>query len=263
MNLQLTTRKVCDLARDVGEFIAAEARNFSKGDIELKGYNNFVTYVDKESEQRLVAELSLIIPGSAFIAEESTVRQSIADYTWIIDPLDGTTNYIHHLPVYSVSIALMHKGELLIGVVYEINNDECFYAWKEGGAFLNDRQIHVSDRDVLGQALLATGFPYHDYSLLDNYLRLFRESMQKTRGIRRMGSAAVDLAYVACGRFDGFFEYGLNPWDVAAGALLVEEAAGRVCNFSSGNDYLFKKEIVATNGLIHHEFMEMLKNCFA
>ena len=206
MNLQLTTRKVCDLARDVGEFIAAEARNFSKGDIELKGYNNFVTYVDKESEQRLVAELSLIIPGSAFIAEESTVRQSIADYTWIIDPLDGTTNYIHHLPVYSVSIALMHKGELLIGVVYEINNDECFYAWKEGGAFLNDRQIHVSDRDVLGQALLATGFPYHDYSLLDNYLRLFRASMQKTRGIIRMCTAAVDLAYVACGRFDGFFE---------------------------------------------------------
>jgi myo-inositol-1(or 4)-monophosphatase len=247
----------------VGKFIAEEAGKFSKGDIELKGYNNFVTYVDKESERRLIEELSLIIPESAFIAEENTVEQSTAEYTWIIDPLDGTTNYIHHLPVYSVSIALMHDNELVAGIVYEINNDECFYAWKGGGAFLDHRKIQVSDRKELSQALMATGFPYHDYSLLDNYLRLFRESMQKTRGIRRLGSAAVDLAYVACGRFDGFFEYGLNPWDVAAGALIVKEAGGMVCNFSSGDEYLFKKEIVATNGHIHHEFMDMVKNWFA
>jgi myo-inositol-1(or 4)-monophosphatase len=263
MNLQQTTKQISNLARAVGKFISDESLRFSQGDIEIKGLNSFVTYVDKESEKRLVEELSVIIPGSTFIAEEGTVEQSRGEYTWIIDPLDGTTNYIHHLPVYSVSIALMHNDELVIGIVYEINSNECFYAWKGGGAFLNEQRIRVSQRNSLEQSLMATGFPYHDYSQLNNYMKLLRESMQKTRGIRRMGSAAVDLAYVACGRFDGFFEYGLKPWDVAAGALIVKESGGLVSNFSGGNDFLFKEEIVACNNLIHKEFSALVKNCFA
>jgi myo-inositol-1(or 4)-monophosphatase len=263
MNWQQTTRQVSNLAMAVGKFISEEALMFSQGDVEIKGLNNFVTYVDKESEKRLAEELSVIIPGSTFIAEEGTVEQSKAEYTWIIDPLDGTTNYIHHLPVYSISIALMHNDELVLGIVYEINNKECFYAWKGGGAFLNDERIRVSERSSLEQSLMATGFPYHDYEKLDGYLKLLRASMKKTRGIRRLGSAAVDLAYVACGRFDGFFEYGLNPWDVAAGALIVKEAGGLVSNFSGGNDFLFKKEIVACSNQINSEFIALVKNSFA
>ncbi len=262
MNLSQTTKQVCNLCRAVGRFISDEAEKFSKGDIEIKGHNNFVTYVDKESERRLIEELSKILPGSGFIAEEGTVERSTREYTWIIDPLDGTTNYIHHLPVYSISIALMHKEVLIMGVVYEINNDECFYAWKGGGAFLNDNTICVSVTDELGQAFMATGFPYYDYSRLDNYICLFRVSLEKTRGVRRLGSAAVDLAYVACGRFDGFFEYGLNPWDVAAGAFIVTEAGGHVSNFENESEFMFKREIVCTNSKIHPDFMDLVKNCF-
>ena len=238
MKLPQTTKQVCNLAKAVGKFIAIEADKFSKGDIEIKGRNNFVTYVDKESEKRLIRELSKIIPDSGFIAEEDTVGHTIKEYTWIIDPLDGTTNYIHHLPVYSISIALMHNSEIILGVVYEINNHECFYAYKDGGAFMNDTRINVSATSELVQAFLATGFPYYDYSRLDSYLQLFRASMEKTRGIRRLGSAAVDLAYVACGRFDGFFEYGLNSWDVAGGAFIVKEAGGTVSNFDNGPDFM-------------------------
>ena len=263
MNLQQITKQVSNLARAVGEFISEESQKFSQRDVEIKGLNNFVTYVDKESEKRLIEELSVIVPGSAFIAEEDTVEQSRGEFTWIIDPLDGTTNYIHHLPVYSVSIALMNKDEIVLGIVYEINNKELFYAWKGGGAYLNSQRIKVSERNSLAQSLMATGFPYHDYSQLDAYMKLLKESMKKTRGIRRLGSAAVDLAYVACGRFDGFFEYGLSPWDVAAGALIVREAGGMVSNFSGGDAFLFNKEIIACNSIIHDEFLTLVKNCFA
>jgi len=262
MDLKQTTKQVCNLSIAVGKFISDEAKKFSAGDIEIKGHNNFVTYVDKESEKLLVDELSKILPGSGFIAEEDTVERSDKEFTWIIDPLDGTTNYIHHLPVYSISIALMQDNELILGVVYEINNEECFYSWKGGNAYMNDQVIKVTDTFELEQAFLATGFPYYDYSRLENYICLFRESLQRTRGVRRMGSAAVDLAYVACGRFDGFFEYGLNPWDVAAGAFIVKQAGGQVSNFVNGPEFLFNKEILSTNGHIHSEFMTLIKNCF-
>ncbi|MEA3477218.1 MAG: inositol monophosphatase family protein [Bacteroidota bacterium] len=262
MNLEQITKQVCNLSRAAGLFIQEEAAKFTARDIQIKGRNNFVTYVDKESERRLVSELGKIIPGSGFITEEDTVEQSQKKFTWIIDPLDGTTNFIHHLPIFSISIALMHKQKIIAGVIYEINNDECFYGWEGGGAFLNEKAIKVSETKKLDQAFLATGFPYYDYSHMDNYLALFRESLEKARGIRRMGSAAVDLAYVACGRFDGFFEYGLNPWDIAAGAFIIKQAGGQVVNFKNGTNFLFEKEIVSTNGHIHHEFMTLVRNCF-
>lgn len=230
--------------------MAEERNNFDASKIESKGLHDLVSYVDKESEQRIIAALELLLPESGFIAEEGTNSKVGEHYNWVIDPLDGTTNYIQGVPIYAVSIGLLKDGELVLGVVYEVGRDECFYAWKDGGAYLNGERIYVSERADMHDALLATGFPYNDFSKLDAYLEMLKWTMTNARGVRRLGSAATDLAYVACGRFDAFWEYDLKPWDVAAGAVIVKEAGGTVADFSGGNDFLFGKEIIATNGLI-------------
>lgn len=263
MDLQLLTKQTCSLAKNVGQYILSEIRKLSEKDINVKMRNNFVSYVDIESEKKLVKELGLLLPGSGFITEEDTIHQEKAEYTWIIDPLDGTTNFIHQLPLYSISIALSRNDEIILGVVYEINNDECFYSWKGGHAFLNKTEIEVSKSNSLNNSLLATGFPYYDYSRIDNYLGLLKECMKRSQGIRRMGSAAVDLAYVACGRFEVFFEYGLKPWDVAAGSFIVEQAKGNVTDFRNQKNYISHKEIVATNNYTHEEFINILSKYFA
>jgi myo-inositol-1(or 4)-monophosphatase len=230
--------------------MAEERKTFDDSKIEVKGVHDLVSYVDKAAEIRIVEALQNLIPDVGFIAEEGTNDKRGERFNWVIDPLDGTTNYIHGLPIYSVSIALLDNNELVSGVVYEVGHDECFYAWKGGGAFLNGKSIRVSTRSEIGNALLATGFPYSDFSRLDAYVEMFKWAMTSARGVRRLGSAAADLAYVACGRFDAFWEYDLKPWDVAAGALLVTEAGGKVTDYKGGSDYLFGKEIVATNGII-------------
>lgn len=263
MNIEKLASKVCVLAKITGKFILEESVKLSSSDIRDKDKNSFVTYIDIEAEKRIVKGLNDMLPGSSFITEEKTTKEHSAEYTWIVDPLDGTTNYIHGIPVYSISIALQRNKHTILGVVYEINRKECFYAYEGSGAFMNDRTIKVSDSDKLSDSLLATGFPYYDYSLLPNYISLFSECMKRSRGIRRLGSAAVDLAYVACGRFEGFFEYGLNAWDVAAGAFILERAGGKVSNFSDGPDFIRAKEIVATNARIHDEFISLLKEHFA
>jgi myo-inositol-1(or 4)-monophosphatase len=262
MNLELTTKQVVNLARAVGYFIKTEASVFSKESVSEKGLHDLVSYVDKESEKRLIGDLATLIPTAGFIAEESPELGQKDGYNWIIDPLDGTTNFVHGIPVYAVSIALRYKEEIVSGVVYEVNRDECFFAWKNSPAYLNDKKITVSDTTALEDALLATGFPYHDYSLMEAYLGLFDALMRSSRGIRRLGSAAVDLAYVACGRFDVFYEYGLNPWDVAAGTLIVKQAGGQVTDFDGGDDYLFGKRIVASNGHTHNQFMTKIRQHF-
>ncbi|MFZ4724440.1 MAG: inositol monophosphatase family protein, partial [Paludibacter sp.] len=190
------------------------------------------------------------LPESGFIAEEGTNDIQGERYNWVIDPLDGTTNYIQGVPIYSVSIGLLDGDELVLGVVYEVGRDECFYAWKGGGAYLNGKAIRVSDRNNIHDALLATGFPYSDYSQMTEYMAFLEKMMKEARGVRRLGSAAADLAYVACGRFDAFWEYDLKPWDVAAGAVIVKEAGGKVTDYKGGNNYLFGREIIASNGLI-------------
>ncbi len=263
MKLSIITSQVCNLCRETGKFIHDEIYKLSKENIERKDKNNFVTYVDKESEMRLVEKLHKIIPTSGFIVEENTIKQKNEEYMWIIDPLDGTTNYIHHIPIYSISVALMFKNEIILGVVFEINSQECFYAWKGSPAYLNGKTIHTSKTKNLEEAFLSTGFPYSDFDRLDNYISFLRESMQITRGIRRLGSAAIDLAYIACGRFDIFFEYGLNPWDVAAGSFIVQQAGGRSTDFSNGDNYIFGKEIVSTNNLIHETFIKLINKYFA
>ena len=246
-SMQQLLQEVIVLVKETGDFIRQESLKFDHSKIEYKGKNDLVSYVDKEAEKRLVSGLSEILPGSGFIAEEGTSTHKSDTYNWIIDPLDGTTNFTHGLPVFAISIALLKRGELALGVVYEINKDECFHAVKGQGAFLNHMPIKVSPIKTIDKALLATGFPYYDFDQMKQYLNIINEFMQTTHGLRRMGSAAVDLAYTACGRFEGFFEYNLNAWDVAAGALIVQEAGGTVTDFKGGKDFLFGREIVAGN----------------
>ena len=262
MNLEKITREVISICNDTGAFIQSQAGIFSNEDIEEKGSHNFVTYVDRESETSLVKGLSAILPEAGFIAEEGKYGEQGKELQWVIDPLDGTTNFVHRIPFFCISIALMEAGKVVAGVVYEVNRKECFYSWKGAGVFLNGHAVRVSASLSLKDSLLATGFPYLEEGKLTGYLSIFHDFTLKSRGIRRLGSAAADLAYVSCGRFAGFYEYGLSPWDVAAGSFLVSQAGGTVTDFRSGADYLFGREILASNGMIHHEMMETIRKHF-
>lgn len=262
MNLQKITSEAEEAAKAAGDFVLSHVNKLKSNQIEVKGEHNYVTFVDKGSEQIIVGMLKEVIPDATFLTEEETVKPEVGEWQWIIDPLDGTTNFIHGIPIFSVSIALVHRGIPVAGVVYEINSRECFSAWKDGPALLNGAPIHVSDCRDMNESLLATGFPYYDYNLLTEYLGLFGKFMKNTRGLRRLGSAAVDLVWVACGRFDGFYEYGLNPWDVAAGALIVERAGGRVTDFTGGNDYITGKRIVASNNHLHDDYLKTISQYF-
>lgn len=236
------TRPIVD---EVAVFIKKQLGEVASEQVETKELNSLVSYVDRTAEERLVAGLSELLPGAAFLTEEETVEQSEAEYRWIIDPLDGTTNFLHQLPCFAISVALEWKGEIVLGIVHEVSRREQFYAWKNGGAWLNGKRIHVSNTADLKNSLVATGFPYRDFGQMEKYLDVFRFFMKNTRGIRRFGAAAVDLAWVACGRFEVFFEYGLSPWDVAAGILLVKEAGGELSDFKRGDDFLFGEELIA------------------
>jgi len=249
------TRKI---AEEVGAFIEKERIHFSMDQVEHKGFNDLVSYVDKEAEKQLVAKLQAIFPEAGFITEEGTNTTRGEKYDWVIDPLDGTTNFIHGLPVFAVSIGLMERGEVVLGVVYEVNRKECFHAYKGGGAFCNDSRLHVSKAPTLSDSLISTGFPYYQFDLIDRYLATMKLVMQRSHGLRRLGSAAVDLCYVAAGRTEGYFEYNLNSYDVAAGVLLVQEAGGKVTDFAGGNDFIFGRQVVATNLFIHQELLGLL-----
>lgn len=261
MNWENLCLKVCELSRETGKFIQEEQSKLISNTIEEKSFNNFVTKVDKASEERLVSQLNKFLPEAGFIAEEGTSSER-KELNWIIDPIDGTTNFIHGVPCYAISIALVDSNSTKLGVIYEINLDECFYSWGSGKCFLNEKEVRVSRANHLPKTLIATGFPYHDYGRLDKYMDLLKWFTQHTRGIRRLGSAATDLAYVACGRFDAFYEYGLSPWDVAAGAFLVEQAGGQSSDFKGGDDYLFGKEILSSNGILHQEFLKVIQTHF-
>jgi myo-inositol-1(or 4)-monophosphatase len=262
LNYEALCQEVIAIAKTTGGFIRTELVKIKREQIESKGNHDFVTYVDKTSERMIVEGLQKALPDSGFITEAKTIATQQRPYMWIIDPLDGTTNFIHGLPCFSISIGLMHHSELVMGVIYEINLDECFYAWKDSKAYLNGHEITVSATPQLSDSLLATGFPYHDYTRLEKYLELFTWCLQNTHGVRRIGSAAADLAWVACGRFDAFFEYGLNAWDVAAGAFIVKQAGGIVTDFKGGDDFIFGRELIASNANIAAEFLEKAGNTF-
>lgn len=258
IDLQKITLSTATLARVAGEFIREESKKFSVDQVELKGKSDLVSYVDKETEKKLVEGLKNILPEAGFITEENTISQDQKAYTWVIDPLDGTTNFVHGLPTYAVSVGLMAGDEVVAGVVYEVNRDECFYAWKGGGAFLNDEPIKVTPASTIDESLFATGFPVHNFEKLHDYLAILNELMKDAHGLRRVGSAATDMAYVACGRYEAFFEYNLNPWDVAAGVIIVQEAGGTITDFRGENDFLFGKEMVAA-GPVHAELLKVIK----
>ena len=248
---------------ETANFIKAQLGRVAQQTIEIKSLNSLVSYVDKKAEEMLVEGCMKTLPESGFITEEETIEKSNdREWVWIIDPLDGTTNFLHSLPFFSISVALQHKGKTVMGIVCEVNRLELFCAIKNEGAFLNGRKITCSSSERLSDSLLATGFPYYDFGEKENYLKFLGELMPKCRGIRRLGSAALDLAYTACGRFDAFFEYSLAPWDVAAGAFIVEEAGGIVTDFWGGDNYIFGKEIFASNSLINKELSELLIKYF-
>ncbi|MGE0560822.1 MAG: inositol monophosphatase [Flavobacteriales bacterium] len=260
MNLESICKEVNTLAKEVGAYI--QSQKIAVSDVETKSKNSLVTFVDKTAEQKLIKRLSKIVPEAGFIAEEGTSTKVGEVYNWIIDPLDGTTNFIHGVPCYCISIGLKRNNEIVLGVIYEINLNELFYAWEGSKAYLNGKVISVTPTLTLEDSLIATGFPYYDYEKQEEYMNLFKDLMKNSRGLRRLGSAAVDLAYVACGRFDAFYEYSLHPWDVAAGAFIVQQAGGKVCDFKGENNYLFGKEIIASNGNIHNELLLKVETYF-
>ncbi|WMX15679.1 inositol monophosphatase family protein [Aureispira sp. CCB-E] len=263
MNLEKICQQTCQLSLEVGKFLQAELGKVKSQEIEHKQLNHLVSYVDKTSEQKLIDGLSQFLPDAAFLAEEETVAHEDKDWQWIIDPLDGTTNFLHQLPFFAISIALQYQKETVLGVVHEVNHQETFYSWKGAEtAFLNQQKIKVSTTSTLEQSLLATGFPYYDFEQMDAYLAMIKPLMLGTRGLRRFGSAALDLAYVACGRFDGYFEYSLSPWDVAAGAFIVQQAGGLVGDFSGEQNFIYGKEIVAGNPMIYQHLIHATKKHF-
>jgi len=246
-----------EIAREAGIFLKNKLNSVHT--IDYKGEINLVTEVDKISEEMITSKINALFPDHDILGEEFTDIDSGSDFRWIIDPLDGTTNYAHGYPCFCVSIALERLNTMTVGIVYDPMLDEMFVAEKGKGAFLNDREIHVSNTSGIIKSLLATGFPYDIQEDSQNNLNYFNEMILKAQAIRRAGSAALDLAYVAAGRFDGFWEIKLNPWDIAAGWLLVEEAGGIVTDMGGSDYYLESLSILASNGRIHIEMMDVIK----
>jgi len=259
MDLARICRETIAIVKETGMFLRNEVQAFDKVNIEYKGStHNLVSYVDKEAEKQLVLKLTELIPEAGFITEEGTVTKYSETLNWIIDPLDGTTNFIHGLRIFCVSVALVQGNQPLVGVVYEPNLDECFYAWHGGGAFCNDQPIRTSGATLLEHSLISTGFPYSLAGKITTHLTILQEFVLQSHGIRRLGAAAVDLAYVACGRVEGFYEYNLKSWDMAAGVLLVTEAGGKVTDFNGGDGYLFGGQLIAAAADIHTPMRELI-----
>ena len=248
-------------ARLAGQIIFSHLGKISKRDIGLKQASDFVTSVDRESEKIIIDTIKEYFPDHHFLAEESLKEFGKGKYRWIIDPLDGTTNYIHGYPVFSVSIALEFEGEIVLGVILDPLRNELFWTEKGTGAYLNCSSIEVSNINIR-ESLITTGFPFRSKEMIDPYLKLFKNIFLKVSDLRRAGSAALDLAYLACGRCDGFFELGLSPWDIAAGSLLIKEAGGVVTDFGGDNHYLMTGNIVAGNPEVHKEIVREVKNIF-
>jgi myo-inositol-1(or 4)-monophosphatase len=246
-------------ARRAGQIINRASFDVGHLRVATKQQNDFVTEVDRAAEAAIIDVLHDAYPSHSILAEESGASgDEKSEYQWIIDPLDGTTNFIHGFPQYAVSIGLTHKGVLAHGVVYDPGRNELFVASKGSGAYLNDKRIRVSKHDKLDAALIGTGFPYRMFEHVDAYMAIFRELTQKTAGLRRPGAASLDLAYVAAGRLDGFWEFGLSPWDMAAGALLIAEAGGLVGDLAGESDYLNTGNIIAGTPKVFSQLLQTI-----
>jgi len=252
-------------ARKAGAIINRASLDLDLVRVSSKGRSDFVTEVDRAAEQAILSVLKTAYPNHSFLAEESGASgaegaEADADYLWIIDPLDGTTNFIHGFPQYAVSIGLKHRGQIAQAVVYDPTRDELFTATRGRGAFMNDRRLRVSKRDQLADCLLGTGFPFRQLGHLEEYVQIFKRLTQQTAGVRRPGAASLDLAYVAAGRLDGFWEIGLSPWDIAGGSLLVIEAGGMIGEMYGGGDYLATGNVVCGAPKIYDQMLEVIRN---
>ncbi len=247
-------------ARSAGAIINRASLDLDLLKISTKGPNDFVSEVDQAAEQAIIETLLAAYPGHGILAEESGRAHGAkdSDYVWIIDPLDGTTNFLHGLPVYAVSIALAFRGQVQQAVVYDPARNDLFYASKGRGAYLNDKRLRASKRTRLSDALIGTGFPFRKGDNFKRYVQMFEEVMQHCAGLRRPGAAALDLCYVAAGWYDGFFETGLSPWDIAAGSLMITEAGGLIGNFTGEADYLYQREVVAGNPKVYAQLVQIL-----
>lgn len=259
LDLEQLTADVCRIATAAGHFLKEERKNFRRESVIEKCTHDYVSYVDKESERRLVAELSALLPEAGFIAEEGSATYNDEPYCWVIDPLDGTTNFIHDNAPYCVSIALRSREELLLGVVYEVCCDECFYAWKGGKAWLNGEPLHVSDIGEVTDAFLIVELPYNDAAYKPVAMQLLDDLYGKAGAIRMNGSAAAAICYVAAGRFDGWLEAFIGKWDYSAAALVVLEAGGEVTDFYGNRNFMEGHHIIATNGRLHTYLQGLVK----
>ncbi|MDO9226580.1 MAG: inositol monophosphatase family protein [Pseudomonadota bacterium] len=248
-------------ARAAGKIIVHGSQNLNRLTVTSKRENDFVSEVDQKAEQAIITILLDAYPDHAILAEETGESGATGDaeYQWVIDPLDGTTNFLHDFPQYAVSIALLHRGKLDQAVIYDPVRNDLYTASRGSGAFLNERRIRVGKRDKLQDALIGTGFPYRDFTHLDAYTGMFRDLVQKTSGLRRPGSAALDLAWLAAGRTDGFFEIGLNVWDIAAGCLLVIEAGGLVSDFGGEENYLQSGNVIAGSPKVFVQLLQTIQ----
>ena len=257
LDLKQLTVEVCRIATEAGHFLKEERKKSHRERVIEKHAHDYVSYVDKESEVRLVKALSALLPEAGFITEEGSATYQNESYCWVIDPLDGTTNYIHDEAPYCVCIALRSQTELLIGVVYEVCRDECFYAWKGGKAFMNGEEIHVSDVSQAQDAFVITELPYNYQQYKQTALHLIDRLYGVVGGIRMNGSAAAAICYVAAGRFDAWLEAFIGKWDFSAAALMVLEAGGRITDFCGSDAFLDGHHIIATNGLLHPLFLKL------
>lgn len=254
------TLQVKEIVAGTANYIRKELGEVTEEQIEEKELNSLVSYVDKNAEYRLVESLGNLLPSAGFVTEEETEDDTAKAWTWIIDPLDGTTNFLFQIPHFCVSVALANSEGIQLGVVHEVVGNEQFFATKGGGAFVNDRPIRVTSKQHISDILVATGFPYSNAYDLERLVNIITRFLRSTRGIRRMGSAALDLCYVAAGRLGAYYETTLNVWDVAAGALIVQEAGGKVTDFKGGDDYLYGREILASAPQYHDDILSIIRS---
>lgn len=258
INLEELTKQVRVLAMETGKFLKKERTHFQREKVQEKNAHDYVSYVDKESERRIVARLQELLPEAGFIAEEGSGSLTTEEYCWVVDPLDGTTNFIHNNAPFCVSIALRNREEILLGVVYEVCRNECFWAWKGSAAYLNGEEIHVTNINNLDQSFIELGFPYDAERFRPIITRLIERLYGRVGGLRLMGSAAVELCYIAAGRFEARFEGLLGPWDIAAGSIILTQAGGKITDFSGGNSFYSGHEVLATNGQIHEQMLKII-----
>jgi len=247
-------------ARRAGSFINRATNDLDKLTVEQKAQNDFVSEVDRAAEQAIIEVLKDAYPQHSILAEESGLAETDSEYQWIIDPLDGTTNFLHGFPQYCVSIALSVKGVVSHGVIFDPTRNDLFTASKGGGAFLNERRIRVSKTLQLKDSLVGTGFPYKEFANFDRYAAMFKDVAQKCAGVRRPGAAALDLAYLACGRYDGFWEMGLSPWDIAAGGLMVKEAGGLITDFTGDEGFMVTGNVVAATPKVFPALLKIVQS---